>query len=403
MSNVGQVERMTQDRVVKLLRDQLGYKYVGNWETRVGNANIEVELLEANLSARGYSDAAIAKAIATLKSDASLGGGRDLMEANREVYSLLRYGVQVKIEAGETSETVMLIDWNNPASNDFHVAEEVTISALHTKRPDLVLYVNGIALVTLELKRSKVSVSEGIRQNIGNQDRKFIRSFFSTVQFVMAGNDVEGLRYAPIETPERYWLSWREPSPIEGPLDRAVSQLCSKERLLELVRDFMVFDLGVKKTCRHNQYFGVKAAQARINKREGGILWHTQGSGKSLTMVWLAKWIYENQKDPRVLVVTDRTELDQQISAVFAGVDEAIYRTTSGADLLSQLNKTEEWLICSLVHKFRGSDSESDRDQDATDFIKQLRASLPKDFTPKGNLIVFIDEAHRTQTQCHVA
>jgi type I restriction enzyme R subunit len=284
MSNVGQVERKSHDRIVKLLRDQLGYEYAGTWETRAGNSNIEVELLTANLGARGYSDAAINKAIAKLSSDASLGGGRDLMQANREVYGLLRYGVQVKTELGETTETVMLIDWKNPERNDFHVAEEVTISAQNTKRPDLVLYVNGIALVTIELKRSKVSVSEGIRQNIGNQDAKFIRSFFTTVQFVMAGNDVEGLRYAPIDTAERYWLSWREPSTLEEPLDRAVSQMCSKERLLELIHDFMVFDLGVKKTCRHNQYFGVKAAQARINKREGGILWHTQGSGKGTVL-----------------------------------------------------------------------------------------------------------------------
>ena len=103
------------------------------------------------------------------------------------------------------------------------------------------------------------------------------------------GNDVEGLRYAVIDTPEKYWLAWREPSEIEDPLDRALRQLCSKERLLERIHDFTVFDAGVKKTCRHNQYFGVRAAQERVRNRQGGIIWHTQGSGKSLTMVWLAK------------------------------------------------------------------------------------------------------------------
>ena len=143
------------------------------------------------------------------------------------------------------------------------------------------LYVNGIALGTIELKRSKVAVSEGIRQTIGNQKPEFIRPFFTTVQLVMAGNDVEGLRYGVIDTPEKYWLAWQEDGDIEEPLDRALTQLCSKERLLELIHDFMVFDAGVKKTCRHNQYFGVKAAQARVAKREGGIIWHTQGSGKS--------------------------------------------------------------------------------------------------------------------------
>jgi type I restriction enzyme R subunit len=243
-----------------------------------------------------------------------------------------------------------------------------------------------------------VAVSEGIRQSYGNQRPEFIRSFFTTVQLVMAGNDVEGLRYSVIDTPEKYWLAWREPSEIADPLDRSLTQLCSKERLLELVHDFVVFDAGQKKTCRHNQYFGVKAAQERIAKREGGIIWHTQGSGKSLTMVWLAKWIREHQPDGRVLLITDRTELDEQIEKVFRGVNESIYRTKSGDDLLATLNTSEEWLICSLVHKFRGSEGESARDQAESEFIRELNATVPKDFRAKGNLFVFVDEAHRTQS-----
>jgi type I restriction enzyme, R subunit len=397
-SDVGQLERKAQDRIVGLFRDSLRYEYLGDWETRLGNSNIEVELLVRNLRARGYDDKLINKAIDKLKKDASLGGGRDLYEANRDVYNLLRYGVKVKRGAGEQFETVWLIDWSNPKANDFAVAEEVTVLGQHTKRPDVVLYVNGIALVTLELKRSKVAVSEGIRQTIGNQKPEFIRPFFTTVQLVMAGNDVEGLRYAVIDTPEKYWLAWREDSDIEDPLDRSLIQLCSQARLLELVHDFMVFDAGVKKVCRHNQYFGVQAAQARIAKREGGIIWHTQGSGKSLTMVWLAKWIREHQPDARVLLITDRTELDDQIEGVFNGVNESIYRTKSGSDLLSTLNESKEWLICSLVHKFRGSESEAARDEAEGDFIKQLSASVPKDFAAKGNLFVFVDEAHRTQS-----
>jgi len=177
-----------------------------------------------------------------------------------------------------------------------------------------------------------------------------------------------------------------------------LTQLCSQARLLELIHDFMVFDAGVKKVCRHNQYFGVKAAQARIAKREGGIIWHTQGSGKSLTMVWLAKWIREHQPNPRVLLITDRTELDDQIEQVFHGVNESIYRTGSGTDLLDTLNKSTEWLICSLVHKFRGSESEAARDEDEGDFIKELRTNVPKDFVAKGNIVIFVDEAHRTQS-----
>ncbi|MGH4013634.1 MAG: type I restriction endonuclease subunit R [Pseudonocardiaceae bacterium] len=395
---MGQPERKAQDRVIELFRDSLGYEYLGNWGYRDGNSNVEVELLAQNLRVRGYTDNLINKAVDKLKSDASLGGGRDLYEANRDVYGLLRYGVKVKPGVGEQTETVWLIDWARPEANHFALAEEVTVLGQHGKRPDIVLYVNGIALGTIELKRSKVAVSEGIRQSYGNQRPEFIRSFFTTVQLVMAGNDVEGLRYSVIDTPEKYWLAWREPSDIADPLDRSLTQLCSKERLLELVHDYMVFDAGQKKTCRHNQYFGVKAAQERIAKREGGIIWHTQGSGKSLTMVWLAKWIREHQPDGRVLLITDRTELDDQIEKVFRGVNESIYRTKSGADMLATLNASEEWLICSLVHKFRGSEDEAARDQAESEFFRELNTTVPKDFHAKGNIFVFVDEAHRTQS-----
>jgi type I restriction enzyme R subunit len=398
MSTIGQVERKTQDHVVELFRNSLGYDYLGNWATREHNANVEIDLLSKNLRARGYNDTLINKAIDKLRSDASLGGGRDLYEANRDVYGLLRYGVKVKAGAGEHYETVWLVDWATPEANHFAVAEEVTIAGNHSKRPDLVLYVNGIAFATLELKRSWVAVSEGIRQTIGNQKADFIRPFFTTVQLVFAGNDVEGVRYAVIDTPEKYWLSWREESDIAEPLDRALAQRCSKARLLEIVHDFMVFDAGIKKTARHNQYFGVKAAQDRIAKREGGIIWHTQGSGKSLTMVWLAKWIREHQPDARVLLITDRTELDEQIEKVFGGVNETIYRTESGADLLATLHKSERWLMCSLVHKFRASEDEATRDADGVDFIAELNSKIPKGFAAKGNIFVFIDEAHRTQS-----
>ncbi|WP_392452708.1 type I restriction endonuclease subunit R [Corynebacterium dentalis] len=398
MSDVGQIERKAQNRVVALFRDQLGYEYLGNWEHREHNANVETELLAQNLHDRGYDDNLINRALDQLGKAASVGTGHDLYEANKDVYGLLRYGVKVKPGVGEQTETVWLIDWTNPDSNHFVVVEEVTVAGQHTKRPDVVLYVNGLALATLELKRSKVAVSEGIRQTIGNQKPEFVRSFFSTVQFVFAGNDIEGLRYGVIDTPEKYWLEWKEPSDVADPLDRALLQMCCKPRLLELIHNFIVFDAGVKKGPRHNQYFGVKAAQDRIAKREGGLIWHTQGSGKSLTMVWLAKWIRENQPDARVLLITDRTELDDQIEKVFGGVNEQIYRTKSGADLISTLNSGEQWLICSLVHKFRAAGSETEDDEATADFIKELHATIPKDFKAKGNIFVFVDEAHRTQS-----
>ncbi|EEW2202415.1 type I restriction endonuclease subunit R, partial [Escherichia coli] len=300
---------------------------------------------------------------------------------------------------GHLNETVWLIDWKNPEANDFAIAEEVSIKGENKKCPDIVLYVNGIALGVIELKRSSVSVSEGIRQNLDNQKKDFIRNFFTTMQLVMAGNDTQGLRYGTIETPEKYYLEWKEEieNGYSHKLDFHLSRVCNKARFLQIIHDFIVFDAGIKKTCRHNQFFGIEAAKRHIARREGGIIWHTQGSGKSLTMVWLAKWIRENVKDARVLIVTDRTELDEQIEKVFTGVEEDIYRTKSGADLVATLNQPNPWLVCSLVHKF-GRQSDSENDTATDEFIAELKKSLPSDFKAKGDLFVFVDECHRTQS-----
>ena len=397
MSAVGQREIQTQRRVVAFFQDVLDYKYLGPWQDRSGNRNVEREHITDWLKRQGHSDKIIDKALFELNEAAALGGSKTLYDANREVYGLLRYGVKVRPDVGEQNVTVWLIDWKNPSNNDFAIAEEVTVRGENPKRPDLVLYVNGIALGVLELKRSTVSVTEGIRQNLDSQKKEFIAPFFSTVQLLMAGNDTEGLRYGVIETSEKYWLHWKEaeahPDAGDNPLLRELSQLCGKERLLEIIHDFVVFDAGVKKICRHNQYFGVKAAQARVKRREGGIIWHTQGSGKSLTMVWLAKWIREHVTDPRMLLITDRTELDEQIEKVFKGVSEDIHRTRSGADLVRVLNTSDEWLIASLIHKF-GAAEEGDVDE----FVEDIRSHLPKDFHAKGEIFVFVDECHRTQS-----
>ena len=397
MSKVGQREIRTQKRVIAFFKDALGYAYLGNWQDRANNRNVEEEMVSNWLEGRGYSKKIIDKVLFDLGKAAALGGSKTLYGVNRDVYSLLRYGVKVQRDVGEHTDTVWLIDWKNPDNNDFAIAEEVTVTAENTRRPDLVLYVNGIALGVLELKRSTVSVTEGIRQNLDSQKKVFIRPFYTTVQLVMAGNETEGLRYGVIETPEKYWLRWKEadahPAAGDNPLLRELGQLCGKERLLEIIHDFIVFDAGIKKTCRHNQYFGVRAAQEHVKRREGGIIWHTQGSGKSLVMVWLAKWIRENITNSRVLIITDRTELDEQIEKVFKGVSEDIYRTSSGADLVHVLNTGDEWLICSLIQKF-GASEEGDIDA----FVEDIRRHLPRDFRAKGEIFIFVDECHRTQS-----
>ncbi|MCX6269627.1 MAG: type I restriction endonuclease, partial [Bacteroidetes bacterium] len=192
MNTVGQIERRTQNRVIQLLHNQLGYEYLGNWEERENNSNIEIEFLSPYLKKQGYSQTIIGKALYELYKTAG-DQNKSLYDINKEVYSLLRYGVKVKEEVGENTRTVWLIDWKNPSNNEFSFAEEVTVKGEHDKRPDIVLYVNGIALAVLELKRSTVSISEGIRQNLDNQKKEFIRPFFATIQLVMAGNDTEGL------------------------------------------------------------------------------------------------------------------------------------------------------------------------------------------------------------------
>jgi type I restriction enzyme R subunit len=393
---VGQIERATQNRVVALFRDRLGYEYLGNWEERLDNSNIEVEHLTAFLTRAGHSETLIKKAIESLQKCVNR-PQLSLYDLNRETYNLLRYSAKEREKLGEHKQDVEFIDWKHPENNHFAIAEEVTYKGNRTKRPDIVLYVNGIALAVLELKRSTVSVSEGIRQNIGNQKEEFIKTFFGTVQLVMAGNDTEGLRYGTTETTEEFYLAWKEPGlENENRLDRAILQLCDKKRLLEMVHDFIVYDSGIKKTCRHNQYFGVVAAREYVKRREGGIIWHTQGSGKSLTMVWLAKWIRENVDDARVILLTDRTELDEQIEKVFNGVDEQIYRTKSSRDLITELNTKEKWLLCSLVHKFGRTGAVADTSVD--EYVADIRKNLPKDFSPKGNVFVFVDECHRSHT-----
>ncbi|MDE2688480.1 MAG: HsdR family type I site-specific deoxyribonuclease [Chloroflexota bacterium] len=394
---VGQIERSAQRRVVEFFQNALGYEYLGDWQRREGNANIEKDLLTGWLKRRGYDDDTIARALFRLERAAAVGGGRALFDANHEVYGLLRYGVRVSPDVGENNVTVRLIDWDDPDSNDFAIAEEVTVRGENNRRPDIVLYVNGIALGVLELKRSTVSVSEGIRQSISAQEAEFIRPFYATVQLLMAGNESEGLRYAVIETPERKWLRWKEnvehPDDGGSPLLRELWQLWRRERILDLFYNFIAFDSGEKKAARPNQYFGVRAAQEYARRREGGIIWHTQGSGKSLTMVWLARWIRENITDSRVLIITDRTELDEQIEGVFQGVEEDVHRTRSGADLLDALNDGGKWLIASLIHKFGVSDDE------ATDeYIADLRQRMPALNRPHDVFFVFVDECHRTQS-----
>lgn len=408
-SHIGEPERPVQNRLLALFKEKLKYEYLGNYEYRTCNRNIERKLLfDYLMSTKKWSGDEAKRAIAILEKEAYC-TPQNMQEKNEKVYSLLRYGASVSPDVGTKKITVDLIDWEHPDKNQFYIAEEVTINSStpdsFTKRPDLVIYVNGIALAVIELKRSKVSVHDGIRQTIGNQQENFIRPFFSTVQLLFAGNDSQGLYYGVIDTPEKFWLRWKEPdASIPNELDRSVTQWFNKERLLEMIHDFLVFDAGVKKVCRPNQYFAVKAAQPRCEKKEGGVIWEAQGSGKSLIMVWLAEWIHENIDNSRVVIITDREELDEQISDGFKDTGETIARAKSGAGLIGMLNEEAPWLLCTLIHKFGKKNVEGKGDMVGVKseiplekYLEDIVAQLPQGFKAKGNIFVFIDECHRTQ------
>ncbi len=368
-------EKEVQKQVIETFKS-MGYAYLGDL-TKSDNENINKESLKAWLvKNQKINDERWQR----IEHEINKALNNDLYEANQEFYKLLIYGVRTTISQDEPTQTSWLIDWKDVSKNEFSVAEEVSVKGSNTKRPDIVLYVNGIALGVLELKNSSVSVESAIRQNLDNQKKEFIRDFFKTIQLVMAGNESQGLRYGVIETKEKHYLSWKEEG-VQKNLFETIECFLKKERFLEFIHDFLIFDKGQKKCARFHQYFAVKKTQEFIHKKEGGIIWHTQGSGKSLTMVWLTKWLRSNIKQARVLIVTDRRELDAQIQGVFSGIGEDLYRADSKKDLLSVLFENKEFLVGSLVHKFD--------DNDLEDLKKQ---PVLKEW------IVLVDECHRTQS-----
>lgn len=389
LNDVKKTERVTQDRIIRLFKNELGYTYLGNLKDQ-NNSNIIREELRKFLISREYSKEEFAKTFDQLNREQRC-NARKLYDVNAAMYTLLRYGVQVKTEPSAPYKTILPIDWKEAERNRFAVAEEVTVEGQHEKRPDIVFYVNGIAVAVIELKNSRKELSEGIRQNLTNQKPEYIQDFFTTIQITFAGNDSQGLRYGTIGTPAKYYLCWKEDEEEDSgyKLDKYLKKMCSKTRLIELMKDFVIFDGGIKKLPRFHQYFAVKKAQNFVKEKKNGIIWHTQGSGKSITMVLLAQWILSHFPNSRMLIITDRTELDKQIEGVFRSSGQDAVKADSINDLQTMLADSSKRIICSLIHKF-GRKGADDFEAFIADIQKQPSRTV-------GDFFVFVDECHRTQ------
>ncbi len=356
-----------------------------------------------------------------------------LLKTNEAIYDLLSLGTALEqtVEGDTRSFNLRYVDWDDWRNNRFHVAAEFSVErsrSNETARPDIVLFINGIPFVVIECKSPKVELEQAISQSIRNQRDEYIPKLFVYAQLVLGVNK-NAARYATVGTPAKFWSLWKERQDKEAAMaqsihrtlpdetkdalfsgefaasrrffdtleaegereiteqDRAMYSLCRPERLLELVYKFTVFDAGIKKIARYQQYFAIQRILTHVKQRDsegrrrGGIVWHTQGSGKSLTMVMLARALAQEPdiNNPRIVLVTDRKDLDKQLKDTFAACDMAPQRARTGRDLLELLSEKKAGLVTTLVHKFD----------------KALNVKKYRDESP--DIFMLIDESHRTQ------
>lgn len=421
-----QKEREYQNALVKRFQEELGYTYLGNWQYAKGanvnnmgvaNSPILDDEVRSFLKEQGRTEMQIEDVLVKLKDKARLGDSKmsSLIQCNTDLYDTLIMGIKSQPSPEENHEDVMFFDFDHPQNNHFAIAEEVSyIDPLlgKNKRPDIVVYVNGIALAVIELKRSLVNYEEGIKQHLSNE-RDFIPSFFTTTQFTIASNDDVEFRYGTIGTPLPFWCKWKRDTNKVGDTiteKEAYRLFFDKENFMFFFHYGVLNDGGIKKVLRPHQMYAIKAAAKRMPQKESGVIWHSQGSGKSLTMVALASYIQKNFSNPRVVVITDRKELDLQLAGTFVKGGNKLHHAESCSDLLDTLNKGDEWLICSLIHKFGAHkhNDEAEKDESGTkvsldEYLNELQTIIDKKygnhFSVKGdNIFVFVDECHRTQS-----
>lgn len=327
-----------------------------------------------------------------------------LVRTSEKIYDALLLGKSYPETVGDgkmLSFNLRYIDWDNPQNNVFHVTEEFAVDSRdrqHNARPDIVLFINGIPFAVIECKAPHIPVEEAVGQMIRNQQAAYIPHLFKFAQLVVATNK-NAVKYATAGTPKKFWSVWKEqdadwlqarlsalvPDRMPTEQDRNIISLFSPERVYELIRYFILFDANVKKVCRYQQFFAVREIMKTIaendehGNRQSGVIWHTQGSGKSLTMVMLAKYILMELKDchPRVVIVTDRKELDAQIAATFAHTRLTPARATSGRHLVELVNSARADVITSIINKFNTVERQE---------IKN----------PSRDIFVLVDESHRS-------
>lgn len=327
-----------------------------------------------------------------------------LVRTSEKIYDALLLGKSYPETVGDgkmLSFNLRYIDWDNPQNNMFHVTEEFAVDSRdrqHNARPDIVLFINGIPFAIIECKAPHIPVDEAVGQMIRNQQAAYIPQLFKFAQLVVATNK-NAVKYATAGTPKKFWSIWKEqdtewlqtrlkalvPDRMPTEQDRNIVSLFSPERVYELIRYFILFDANVKKVCRYQQFFAVREIMKTIaendehGNRQSGVIWHTQGSGKSLTMVMLAKYILMELKDchPRVVIVTDRKELDAQIAATFAHTRLTPARATSGRHLVELVNSARADVITSIINKFNTVERQE---------VKN----------PSRDIFVLVDESHRS-------